>query len=624
MAENTYEKLFTEFPPVTVQEWEAKISEDLKGADRDKKLVWRSPEGIDLQPYYRKEDVEGIPAVRSLPGMFPFVRGNRKTDNTWYIRQDIKVSNASEANREALSILNKGVNSLGFDLPCTDTGVIDIQELLADVCLDAIELNLGRGNKMLHYAEPLLQYIDAKGFDKNNLHISLDFEPLSHLVRKGCYYANDARTSMANCASLISKCDGIPGLRVIGIHGEDFHNAGATLVQELALSLAMASEYLLHTVAQGLSADQVVPRLKFCFAAGANYFMEIAKIRAARQLWAQITEAWQPGAKATGDMNIHCVTSMWNMTVYDPYVNMLRTTTEGMSAVLGGADSLTVLPFDAPFSQGSEFSKRIARNQQIIFKEEAYLDKVVDPAAGSYYIEKLTASMAEAAWKLFLTIEEKGGFSKAFEAGYVHEIVEEAARKRDMNLATRRENLLGTNQFPNFNETIADVALHLADSAPDCSCKGGDCPAKPLKQYRGAQAFEALRIKADRREKRPVAFMLTIGNLAMRLARSQFSCNFFACGGFQTIDNNGFATPQAGVDAALAAGADLIVVCSSDEEYATLAPEVLRLAAGKAQVVVAGAPACMDELKAAGVEHFIHVRSNLLESLRQFHSLLGI
>ena len=294
-----------------------------------------------------------------------------------------------------------------------------------------------------------------------------------------------------------------------------------------------------------------------------------------------------------------------------------------MSAALAGVESMTVLPFDSAYETPTEFSERLARNQQLLLREESHFDKVIDPAGGSYYIENLTASIAAQAWKLFLAVEEEGGFYALVKAGKVQDTVNASNRARHEAVARRKEILLGTNQYPNFTELAGDK--HPLEAA--CCCGGGhehacekDCAS--LDFSRAASEFEALRLQTEQSGKRPRAFMLTIGNLAMRQARAQFSCNFLACAGYEVIDNLGFATVEEGIDAALAAKADIVVLCSSDDEYAEYAVPAYQALAGRAMFIVAGAPACMDELKAAGIENFIHVRVNVLETLKEYNAKL--
>jgi len=303
---------------------------------------------------------------------------------------------------------------------------------------------------------------------------------------------------------------------------------------------------------------------------------------------------------------------------------MLRTQTEAMSAALGGVDSLTVLPFNYVYEDPTDFSERIARNQQSLLKDECHFDAIVDPAAGSYYIEQLTDKIAETSWNLFLQIQDKGGFIEAFKAGFIQDFVKATATAHNKNIATRRENVLGVNQFPNFTESITDEVCECVFK-PEIE-KSDKAIAEPLAMYRGAQAFEALRYKTDvyaKSNTRPKVFMLTIGNLTFRKARAQFACNFFACAGFEVIDNNGFASIDEGVKAAKDAGAHIIVICSSDEEYAEIAVPIFEKLQDKI-VVVAGAPACTDDLVANGIKNFISVKSNVLETLQSYQSMLGI
>ena len=258
-------------------------------------------------------------------------------------------------------------------------------------------------------------------------------------------------------------------------------------------------------------------------------------------------------------------------------------------------------------------------------KEESHFNKIVDPAGGSYYIETLTASIAEEAWKLFLEVEDAGGFYAALRSGFVQNTVNAAAESRRTAIARRKEILLGTNQYPNIHETALDKIV--AETGHSCGCHHHEecTPEMPaLHTVRGASDFETLRLATEKSGKRPKVFMLTIGNLAMRLARSQFSGNFFGCAGYEIIDNLGFDTVQAGVEAAIKAKADIVVLCSSDEEYATLAPEAYKLLEGKAIFVVAGAPESMEDLKAQGITRFINVRSNVLETLKEYNTLLSI
>ena len=319
-----------------------------------------------------------------------------------------------------------------------------------------------------------------------------------------------------NLASLISKGAAYKRIRFVNVSGEIFHNSGSTIVQELAFTLAAGHEYVVKLMEQGLSVDQVAPALRFSMAISSNYFMEIAKFRAARLLWANIMAPYNPSRGCASKMKVHAVTSKWNMTVYDPYVNMLRGTTEAMSAAVSGVHSIEVLPFDTPYEKPTDFSARIARNVQLLLKEESHFNQVCDAAGGSYYIENLTNSIAEQAWNLFRQVEEKGGYIAAFEAGFIQDQVEASAAKKNSNIATRRETLLGTNQFPNFNE-VADEAIteDVVTGKSTCKCGCASQAAdgvRPLKPYRGAMAFEQMRLKVDRSGKQPTQDAIYVGN----------------------------------------------------------------------------------------------------------------
>ena len=623
---NKYNKLFEEFPEVSTRQWMDKVTADLKGADFNRKLVWKTNEGIDVQPFYRAENLEDLNYLNSLPGEFPYVRGNKKNNNDWLVRQSILVTDFAEANKKALNYLMKGVDSLAFVFSgCTEYTVADLAVLLNDIQLDAVEVNFVCKCRACKIAELFVAYAKQGNYDLKSIPASVEYDPFGKYALTGKFkidqnFVIDQAVKMINATAELTK------FKTLAVNGKNFGNAGSSIVQELAYSLALGAEYM-STLTDGelVEPDAVAKKLKFNFSVSANYFLEIAKLRSARLLWAQIVKAYEPKYGCSCKMTIHAETGSWNKTVYDPFVNALRTQTEAMSASLGGVDSMTVLPFNAIYEESTEFSDRIARNQQLLLKEESNFSKIADPAAGSYYIEELTAAIADQAWKLFLEVQEKGGFLAALREGFIQAEIKKMATKRDLNIATRRENLLGTNQFPNFNEK-AEKEMDAAIFAP-VDLTSEEAEIETLKPYRGAQAFEALRYKTDvyaRTNKRPLAFMLPICNLNMRKARAQFACNFFAVAGFDVLDNNGFETVEEGWKAAQDAGAQIVVICSSDDEYAELAPTAFEVIAGKAIFVVAGAPACTDELKAKGIANFINVKSNLLVELSQYQSLLKI
>jgi len=615
MAENK-DKLFDMFPPVSTEEWRAKVDVDLKGVPFEKKLVWRTNEGFNVNPMYRREDIADLKTTDSLPGEFPYVRGTR-VDNDWQIRQEIIADNAADANAKALEVLSKGATSIGWHMH--EVTAEAVATLLKGIDLTKVEVNLSCCmRKTVELTRLLVDFIVSVGAAET-FRGSISFNPWKRELKHGTRTPLDPA---ATAVALLQIAGPVKGLRLFSVDSAMFTNGGAYIYQELGYALSWGAQWLTLLTDAGVSADAVASRIKFDMGISTNYFMELAKFRAARMLWARIVEQYKPADPDSCKMMVHASTSRYNQTVYDAHVNLLRSQTEAMSAALAGVDSITVTPFDTPYKTPDDFSERIARNQQLLLKEESHLDKVVDPAGGSYYIETLTVSIANEGWKLFLGIEEKGGFAKALEEGTVQAAVNESNAKRHADMARRKEVLLGTNQFPNIHELAAEK-IETGGESCECGCHheeeetGGGIAGNRL-----ATDFEQLRLATERAANRPKVFMLTIGNLAMRLARSQFSGNFFGCAGYEIIDNNGFATVAEGIDAAMKAQADIVVLCSSDDEYAGFAPEAFKLLDGRAEFVVAGAPACSDDLKALGIENFIHVRSNVLDTLRSFNAKL--
>jgi methylmalonyl-CoA mutase len=576
------------------------------------------------------EDLKDLKLTDALPGEFPYLRGTKKDNNLWLVRQDIVVEDAAAANAKALDILNKGIDSLGFRLKGKVVSAELIETLLKDICPECVELNFSTcPNKVTELAQILVDYFKKKGYDLSKLVGSIEYDHFNIMLKKG----KEKDDFVQTCKQLLDITSELPKYRTFTVHASSLTNAGSYIYQELGYALAWGNEYMSQLTDAGLPAAAVAKKIKFVLGISTNYFMEIAKFRAARMLWANIVASYKPechgdcknqGAnnecRCAAKMKIHAETSLYNQTVFDSYVNLLRSQTEAMSAALAGVDSMTVVPFDKPYKEPDEFSEHLARNQQLLLKEESHFDKVVDPAGGSWYIEKLTASIAQEAWKLFLSVAEEGGFEAIVREGKVQEAVNASNKARHEAFAKRRETLVGTNQFPNFNEMAADKIVE--KPACNCSCATEEKTIPTLNTERLSDEFEELRLTTEKSAHRPKAFMLTIGNLAMRQARAQFSCNFLACAGYEVVDNLGFDTVEAGVEAAMKAKADIVVLCSSDDEYAEYAVPAFKALNGRAIFIVAGAPACMEDLKKEGIENFIHVRCNVLETLKEFNAKL--
>jgi len=617
--------LLADFPAISTKTWKEKIVTDLKGADYEKKLVWRTTEGFNVQPFYRQEDLKGLKTTVSAPGQFPYVRGT-KENNEWAIRQNVcACKSARKANEKALEILNKGITSLGFCLDADKLTYHFIKTLLNNIDARAININFNICPcKAPQLANILVRYYGRCGYDFKAVYGSINVDPIKSMLLKG---KNLSREEVVEkLVATVNAAKTLVNYRVVGVNSVVINNSGAYCAQELAYALAWGAEYMTMMSEAGVPNYLAAREIRFNMGIGGNYFMEIAKFRAARLLWAKIVEAYKApiftaALKAAAKMNVCAETSRFNMTVFDAYVNLLRSQTETMSAALAGVDEIVVTPFDVTYEQPTEFAERIARNQQLMLKEECHFDKVVDPAAGSYYLENLTASIAAEAWKQFLNIQEQGGMFEMVKAGKVQESVAQNLKARLSDVAKRKETLLGSNQFPNFTEK---AAKKIKETACGCGCGcgvKGELATLPI--ARAAEEFEALRLETEASKKQPVAFMLTIGNLAMRIARAQFSCNFLACAGYKVIDNNGFKSVADGIKAARKAKADIIVLCSSDDEYATFAPQAwLELENAKEMFIVAGAPACMEDLQKLGIQNFIHVKCNVLDTLKMFNAQL--
>ncbi len=645
MATNKEQKLFSEFPPVPTAKWEEVINADLKGADYEKKLVWRTREGFNVRPYYRAEDLEGLRYLGAGIGEFPYVRSTGK-GNQWLVHQTIEVHDAVVANHEAHRAVKGGAESIGYRILMKEFGLADMVTLMKGIDPAVTEVTFS-GRNIPALADLVLEYAAEAKLDPETARINTIYDPIcTRLTLRGAFKcSHDGAPRMKLISELIMRSKEYKKMRFVTVCGHHFGNAGATIAEELAFTLAAGHEYVANFMVNGVDIDTAARSLRFSMGVSSNYFMEIAKLRAARMLWATIMRQYRPERACSEKMRIHAVSSKWNMTVYDPYVNMLRGTTEAMSAAIGGVHSMEVLPFDAAYEPATEFSSRIARNVQLLLKHESHFDNVVDPSGGSYYIETLTENIAEQAWNIFREIEEMGGYIKAFHAGYIQKRINESAAQKNLDVSTRKIVLLGTNQYPNFNEVADDAVTKdtvtrgiCQCGCDDCSidnetgCDCGECNAgcgcphvtENIHLVRGAMPFEEMRLKVDRSGRNPKVFMLTCGTLGMARARSQFASNFFGCAGFRIQDNTFFESVQEGAQAAIASKADIVVICAADDDYETLAPEAHKLLGGHGIFVVAGAPKSQPQLEEQGIKNFISVRSNVLVTLMQYVKELGI
>lgn len=573
------EQLLAAFPPVSTAAWQAAMARDLKGADAEKKLAWRTEEGLALKPFYRAEDLAGLVCVDTTPGEFPYRRGVRAT-GAWRIREEIDATNAEEANRMACAAVAAGADEIAFSEIAIESAY-ELEKLLRG--LDTIPVHFARAG------ERLLGML----IERHNR------TPLAAEMTTGC----DALASLEFAAEVIAAAPA--RLVPFTIQGAAFRDSGATTVEEIGLALAAGVDFLAGLEERGLDADRAAAAIEFSFAVDANYFFEIAKLRAFRMLWARAVESFGGNNQAA---RIAVLTSRWNKTVYDPHLNILRATTEAMAAVLGGADAVTVAPFDTVYKAPDEASRRLARNTQLLLKHEAWLGRVADAGGGSYAIETITDFLASEGWRILVDIEGRGGFRKAQAEGTIAQTLQQSLAVREHAVALRKRVLVGTNQYANPGER----ALERVDGQ------------RMNSDLRGARAYEELRLRTERHAaaggKVPRVLLAEIGDVKMRAARSTFAANFFACAGF-AIATQRFKKAEdiTGADA------EVIVLCSADAEYATLAGELmpkLKALGRETPVIVAGNPENAEELKAAGIADFVHVRSHPLEFLAKWQERL--
>lgn len=689
-----------EFPPASPEDWRAAAEEVLDGAPFERKLVSRTPEGIPVQPIYHS------PAADSgVPGFAPFERGGRALPLGWDIAQEIPAGSAKAFNNALRTDLERGQTAVFLTLDRASRLGLDPDEAVAgDVAMCGTSLwDVGTLGRALDGVDPATTpvFIEtgaaglpfaalfAGWIEKSGKHLALAKggllqDPIAELIAEGTL-PHDAKTAFDLMATAVKW--GIaraPGLQSIGVRTHAIHDGGANAVQELASALAAGACYLRELATRGIDPAAVLPRIRFGFSVGPDFFMAIAKLRAFRKLWVAVGQAFGAPSSACAAC-IHARTSLWNRSFLDPHTNMLRATTEALAAVLGGCDSLHVGAFDEVIRPPDEFSRRIARNTQIILRDECGTHRVVDPAGGSGYVESLTDDLCAAAWKSFQDIEARGGILAALADGSLQKSVADVAAKRADAVATRRESQVGVNRYANPSETLlempaldpaalrkkeADAAIAHRDSASHATgaavldklnaildadpeallglaaeaaalgatlgeisktlrARGGPpLQTERIPLRRVASGYEALRLAVAAQSERPKAFLANMGPLSQYKARADFSAGFLEAGGFEIIDRGGFASPEDAAQAALESGASTVVICSTDATYPDIVPPLaaaLKAANPAIAVVLAGFPADhIESFKAAGVDEFIHLRANCLEVLRNLLRRVGI
>ena len=469
-------KLFSEFNSTSFEDWKNLAEKDLKGKDFEKSLVWKTYEGFKVNPLYTEEDISSLGHISDS---FVNALGKDDVNNSWSICEEISVSNIKEANHIANDSLNRGANSIAFRCeyhPNSINGIPiqskeDFGKLINKIDIEKTPINFFPGIAGPQVLSLLASFSNTNKLNLKKIKGCIFCSPLNDLLLEGKFH-QDEKKIFNNLGLIVSYLDrNMPNYKALAVDGTNFREAGSSLVQELAFSFSMAVEYLEKLLKEGLKIDSILNSLFFSFSIGSNYFMEIAKLRAARIVWAKIAEQYNPKKKKSTITTIYCRTLRWNKTIYDPQVNMLRATLESMAGAVGGCDYITVMPFNCLYANNNEFSRRIARNTQIILNEESYLDKVVDIAAGSYYIENLTYTIANETLKLFQEVESKGGFIECLKNSFIQNSIKEVQQSKKTNSEFRKEVFLGTNQYPNLSEYVlksfeeSDIKTKISKSA---------------------------------------------------------------------------------------------------------------------------------------------------------------
>jgi methylmalonyl-CoA mutase len=674
--------ILNDFKPHSYEEWRAAAQALLKDKPFDKVMKSTLIEGITLEPIYRREDIANLDVKRELPGMGAHVRGKTTdgyTDNAWTISEEIPASTPAEFNKAALNDLSRGQNELNVPLDCATCAgqdadkadeksvgccglsvstMADLEKAFDGVHLEMISTYLQSGSSGLPVASLLLALAKKRGLKLSELAGCVESDPLGVLAAQGKLpmSLSEAFGEMAELTAYAAK--NAPKLQTIGISGLAYSNGGASAVDELAYVLATFAEYVREMQKKGVEIDAVARHARVTLTLGSNFFMEIAKLRAARLLLANVVEAF--GGKGDSKaIYIHARGANWNKSRLDPYANLLRSTTETFSGAIGGVNGMHTSAFDETYAMPDEFSRRIARNQQIIMQEECELTRTIDPAGGSYYVEWLTDQVAQKAWAIFQKIEAAGGMTKALESGSVEDQIGKLRADRLKKIQQRRDEIVGVNAYPNATEKLvadrrpnakavkaqrtaevskARKSVAIADtkveSLIDAASKGASLGeiaaalrkdatpatiAKPVVQTRAATPYEKLRAaSAAYAAKNGHAPQILQANMLASRAyriRADWTSSFFNAAGIQMLNDVDYKTPEDLVKAVAEKGVKLVVITSSDDNYVTLAEataKALKAMPNAPYVMLAGTPTPEQEApwKAAGVDEYVNVRAN--------------
>ncbi len=704
--------VFSEFSPATTEQWKAATEKLLKGVPFEKKMLTHTYEGIDLQPIYTAGGSNSAGAL-DFPGLPPFRRGTETAGcvvHPWLVAQEIPYCKATDANAALRSDIERGQTAvylpldratrLGIDADAavqssvgleglSITSLSDLQTVLSGVDIAGVPVHLEADLGLPAVLAMFVALAEQSGMSTDRLRGAIGTDPLSLLLVNGSlpFGLATAYDRMHLTASWAA--EHAPELRSIAVRSRAYHDAGADAVLELACALASGVEYVREMIRRGMAVDDAARQVWFSLSSGTQFFMEVAKFRAARVLWATAVHAFG-GSEDAQKMVLHVRTSSHEVTAVDPYVNMLRTTTEALAGGVGGCDSMHVGFFDEAVRPPDEFSRRIARNTQIVIQSEAHIPRVIDPAGGSWYVEALTDEVAQKSWRVFQEIESSGGIGPAILNGEIQRRVQKVAAQRAEGVARRKDTIVGVTAYANpgehplgaREETLAEIQAQRVDEVRafrmrrdragsaaalariparagegsgglmsaliDAACREATVgelmhaipsPSRtspvdviPLVPTRRAAGFEALRdamVAYAHHTGSPVrVFLATMGPIAQHKPRADFAAGYFAVAGCEVITPDGFATPEEAAHAACVSGAGIVALCSTDDTYPALVPAfcaAVRRERTDLTIVLAGYPQeHVESFRSAGVDEFIHMRSNVLETLRSLLAKRGV
>jgi methylmalonyl-CoA mutase len=616
------EAMSAEFAKVSRQDWLKLVDQALRGGSFEQRLLSQTADGLVIQPLSTGADArEPKPATVGRPA----AAGHR-----WDIRQRHAEPDPKLANAAMLEDLEGGVSSLLLQIEAPGQaglgyGAEPLGTALKGVRLDACTIAFDARENTMDAVGSLLEIWRENSLDEFRRHAAFNYDPLGVLAKTGTlYYPADRSCAIAAKFALDARA--MPNVKALLADGRPYHEAGASEAQELAAMLATLVAYLRACEAGGFTAAAAFDKIAFALAADADLFLSIAKLRAARGLLARVADACG-AAQAAAQTHLTATTSERMMAKRDPWVNMLRTTVACAGAAFCGADAIGVLPFTWALGKPDRFALRIARNTHLVLQEESALGRVKDPAHGSWFVEQLTADLAQQAWTLFQAIEAHGGMARALESGFIQDEIGKVANTRADQIAHGLIELTGVSAFPRLAADGVIVEPHPLVSP---IVRGGTSVA-PLPTRRLAEPFEHLRDAADahlaRTGRRPQVFLASLGELAVHSARTTWVQNFLAAGGIEAVTSGDLHNSADAGKAFAASGASTACICSSDAIYAELAEATAGVlkAAGAKQVLLAGLPkAQQSTLRAAGVDAFLFAGGDAVTTLTRLHEVLNV